>query len=89
MKRPTIGTALEAHAGGEGLITALIHRGWYPGEAGLEAARRENRAKDAEIERLRRANNKLGHWLDSLERVVFGMAAGSSGVRVAAVGSGD
>ena len=69
---PIIGTALEAHAGGEGRITALIHRGWYSGEERLEAARLEKREKVSEITRLRRANAELSHRLAWLERAVFG-----------------
>lgn len=34
---PVIGTALEAHTGGEALIQVFVHRGWYGGEGARSA----------------------------------------------------
>lgn len=69
---PVVGTALEAHAGGEGVIEVFVHRGWYGGTganvAGTALASRGGgtASKDRKIADLERRLTELERALAEL-----------------------
>ena len=69
---PVIGTALEAHSGGAGVIEVFVHRGWYGGSGarvggiGLAARAASMDPRDREIAELRKRLTALEARLESL-----------------------